>query len=154
MLDALRKLLSAKESSSAGAGAQDDTDLPLAAAALLLEVGYADFEIRENELDAISTALRNRFGFTETDVGALMEDARAEHHSGHSMYPFLSRVNKAFTPERKVHLITDMWRVAYADRRLDKYEEHRIRKITSLLHVPHRDFIRAKLAVREELGID
>ncbi|MEA3411868.1 MAG: TerB family tellurite resistance protein [Pseudomonadota bacterium] len=153
MLDALRTLFSPDEA-PVGSADREDKDLPLAAAALLLEVGYADAEIREDELEAISTALRNRFGFTESSVQTLIEDAHEQHQGEHSMYPFLSKVNKAFSPSRKVHLIADMWRVAYADRRLDKHEEHRIRKISALLHVPHRDFIRAKLEVREELGID
>lgn len=153
MLEVLRTLFSPDEA-PVGAADREDKDLPLAAAALLLEVGYADSEIREDELEAISTALRNRFGFTESSVQTLIDDAHEQHQGEHSMYPFLSKVNKAFSPSRKVHLISDMWRVAYADRRLDKYEEHRIRKISALLHVPHRDFIRAKLEVREELGID
>jgi uncharacterized tellurite resistance protein B-like protein len=41
-----------------------------------------------------------------------------------------------------------MWRVAYADERLDKYEEHLIRKISDLIYVSHRDFIRTKHSAR------
>ncbi len=39
-----------------------------------------------------------------------------------------------------------MWRVAYADGHLDKYEEHLIRQVAELTYVPHQDYIRAKLA--------
>jgi hypothetical protein len=46
-----------------------------------------------------------------------------------------------------------MWRVAYADRRLDKYEEYQIRRLAELLHVPHQAYIRAKLrAKRQAMG--
>ena len=34
---------------------------------------------------------------------------------------------------------------AFADGEVDKYEEHLIRRISDLLHVPHRQFIAAKL---------
>jgi uncharacterized tellurite resistance protein B-like protein len=44
-----------------------------------------------------------------------------------------------------------MWRVAFADRRLDKYEEAQIRKIADLLYVPHKDFIRTKLRVQQAM---
>ena len=37
-----------------------------------------------------------------------------------------------------------LWDVAYADGRLHKYEEHLVRRIADLIHVPHRTFIRAK----------
>ena len=44
-----------------------------------------------------------------------------------------------------------MWQVAYADGHLDHYEEHLIRRVADLLYVEHRDFIQAKLAVRNDL---
>ena len=37
-----------------------------------------------------------------------------------------------------------LWRVAYADGDLDKYEEHLVRRIADLIHVPHSVFIRMK----------
>ena len=39
-----------------------------------------------------------------------------------------------------------MWKVAYADSNLDKYEEHLIRRVAELTYVPHQDYIRSKLA--------
>ena len=36
-------------------------------------------------------------------------------------------------------------------RHLDHYEEHLIRRVADLLYVEHRDFIQAKLAVRNDL---
>ena len=37
------------------------------------------------------------------------------------------------------------WLVARADNVIDKNEEHRIRKLTELLHLNHTDFIRSKI---------
>ena len=37
-----------------------------------------------------------------------------------------------------------MWKVAFADGDLDKYEERLIRQMSDLIHVSHRDFIRLK----------
>ena len=45
-------------------------------------------------------------------------------------------------------MLTAMWRVAFADGDLDKYEEHLIRRTTELLRLDHSDFIRAKQAGR------
>ena len=44
-------------------------------------------------------------------------------------------------------LLEDLWRVAYADDKLDKYEEYQIRKIADLLYIPHSIFIQSKLNV-------
>ena len=38
-----------------------------------------------------------------------------------------------------------LWDVAYADGRIDKYEDYTIRKISDLLYIKHADFIKAKL---------
>jgi uncharacterized tellurite resistance protein B-like protein len=42
-----------------------------------------------------------------------------------------------------------MWRVAYADARLDAHELHLMRRIADLLHVPHLDSMAAKMRARE-----
>jgi uncharacterized tellurite resistance protein B-like protein len=39
-----------------------------------------------------------------------------------------------------------MWKVAYADGDLDKYEESIIRKVADLLYIWHSDFVNTKLA--------
>jgi uncharacterized tellurite resistance protein B-like protein len=44
-----------------------------------------------------------------------------------------------------------LWRVALSDAELEKHEEHLIRKIANLIHVPHPDFIDAKLRAQESL---
>lgn len=126
--------------------------LELATAALLLEVGYADFEIQDEELKIIATALKQNFKFSEQEIQSLIEAALKQHESNESLHPFVHIVNNNFSASEKVRVIETMWQVAYADRRLDKYEEHRIRKIADLLYVPHRDFIRTKLAVQEQLN--
>ena len=49
-------------------------------------------------------------------------------------------------------LLRMLWRVAYADGRLDKYEEALLRKLGDLLFLSHDDFIREKLAVIDDQG--
>jgi uncharacterized tellurite resistance protein B-like protein len=79
----------------------------------------------------------------------LLELVLAKDEDMVSMHPFLRMINDHFTPEQKCRIVEDMWRVAFADHSLDKYEEAQIRKIADLLYVPHKDFIRAKLRMQE-----
>ncbi len=37
------------------------------------------------------------------------------------------------------------WEIARADNVVDKHEEHRIRKLSELLHLNHSDFIKEKI---------
>ena len=45
-----------------------------------------------------------------------------------------------------------LWEVAYADGRIDKYEEHLLRRLVDLLHIPMADYIRAREAVVAAAG--
>jgi uncharacterized tellurite resistance protein B-like protein len=42
-----------------------------------------------------------------------------------------------------------LWQLAYADQTIDKFEEHLIRKLAELLHVPHKHFIQAKHSAKD-----
>ncbi len=135
---------------------QDEVDdahiMHLATAVLLLEVSRADFDISEEELQAIVCALADRFQFTEQEVQNLIDLARSEQDNHVSIYPFVKIINDGCTMEEKKDLLLDLWKTAYADHRLDKYEEYQIRKIADLLYLPHSAFIQTKLDVLEGRG--
>ena len=119
----------------------------LAAAALLIEVSRADFDIQDEELEAIATSLQARFGFTDNEVQNLINLALTEQDSQVSIHPFVKIINENCSAEEKRLLLEDLWRVAYADNKLDKYEEYQIRKLADLLYMPHSSFIKTKLNV-------
>jgi uncharacterized tellurite resistance protein B-like protein len=43
--------------------------------------------------------------------------------------------------------------VALSDGALDKHEEYLVRKVADLIHVAHRDFIKARHLAMHEMGI-
>jgi uncharacterized tellurite resistance protein B-like protein len=150
MLSAIKTFLASKASSE-GVSQPTALTLQMAAAGLFLEVSRADFKIGEDELKIVAEALKSHFAFSDKDAQELLELALARDEEAVSMHPFLRLINEHFTPDQKRHIIEDMWRVAFADRRLDKYEEAQIRKIADLLYVPHKDFIRTKLRVQQAM---
>ena len=80
-----------------------------------------------------------------------MERARRETDKATSLYPFTGLINQHFSPEQKAQVVEALWRVAYADGTLDKYEEHLVRKVAELIHVSHSTFIRTKLKAKQRL---
>ena len=127
-----------------GAAADAVRQRHLAAAALLTEVARADAHRDETEEGAMQEALSRAFGLSADDISTLLRDAQAEVAASASDYAFTRLINEGFTAEEKSALLTEMWRVAFADGNVHKYEEHYIRRITALLHVPHSEFIRTK----------
>ena len=123
--------------------------LHLASAALLLEVSRADFDIQDEELETIAQSLSQRFSFSEDEVNNLINLALTEQDNHVSIHPFVKIINDGCSAEEKKRLMEDLWHVAYADEKLDKYEEYQLRKIADLLYIPHSVYIQTKLNVTE-----
>ena len=122
----------------------------LAVATLLVEIARADFEVDSSERTAIRRMLASAYGLDPGTVRSLVEEAERAVEEAVSLYEFTRRLNDELSPPEKVEIIEMLWRVAFADGRLDKYEEHLVRKAADLLYVPHRRFIRAKLKIEGE----
>lgn len=123
----------------------------LATAALLFELLKTDSHIDERETQALRAVLKRTFTLDDAALDEIVALAEAETHQATSLYEFTSLINRDYDPQQKIELIANMWRLAFADHVLDKYEEGLIRRTADLIHVSHSDFIRSKLAVREEL---
>jgi len=122
--------------------------IQFAMAALLLELARADFDPQDKEQDLILTLLRDTFALQEADLLALLELAGAASNEANDVFQFTQLVNQHYSHDDKIQLVEQLWRVAFVDGRLDKYEEQFIRKLSGLLHVAHSDFIKAKLRAR------
>lgn len=127
--------------------------LQLATAALLIEVSKGDFEVTEDERQAIQEALRKSFGLTTKETEEIVALADEELSQSVSIYEFTHLVDRNYTPEQKIHIVGLLWQVAFSDERLQDREEFLVRKIAKLLHVQHRDFINEKIRIKKELGL-
>lgn len=123
--------------------------LQLATAALLVEVSRADHEIKDDERRVISEAVRKTFNLSEHDTELLVRLAEEEAQTATSTHQFTHLIDGHFSIQQKVQIVELLWRVAFADADKDRHEEHLIRRIADLLHVPHREFIDAKVRARD-----
>ena len=124
--------------------------LQVAAAALLIELGKADYASSDAEQTVITEAIRRRSGLDDNELADLMAAARRSSAQSTSLYEFTSLINEHYSVEDKFALILELWRVAAADGDIHKYEDHLIRRIADLIYVSHSDFIRAKLQVLQD----
>lgn len=125
-----------------------------ATAALLIELARADFEEDDLERSLILAMLRDTFDLDDSVLDELLELAESGADEAHDVYQFTQLVNDQYDYEDKQKLIEKLWRVAFADGRLDRYEEQFIRKVAGLIHVAHGDFIKAKVDVLEQIEQD
>ena len=129
----------------------DDKTSIKACVALLLETSMADEILDESELMALKNTLQKDFQINEDEIDELIDLAKENVEDSTSLYEFTRDINDNFDAAEKVKLIESMWKIAYADGNIDKYEEHIIRKVSNLIYVAHSDFIKAKLSAKEQI---
>ena len=129
----------------------DDKTSTKACVALLLETSMADEILDESELMALKNTLQKDFQINEDEIDELIDIAKENVVDSNSLYEFTRDINDNFDAAERVKLIESMWKIAYADGNIDKYEEHIIRKVSNLIYVAHSDFIKAKLSAKEQI---
>ena len=140
MLNFLKKIFKKK-----GQEKETVSDINLACAIILLEVSYSDFEIKEVETDKMLKFFETDLNLSKDKSIWLNEEAQKIHKDTNCLRKYIKLINDSYTKEEKVNLINIAWRIARADNEIDKYEEHRIRKISELLYLNHSDFIKEKI---------
>ena len=129
----------------------DDKTSTKACIALLLETSMADEVLDESELMTLKKTLQKDFQVNEDEIDELIDLAKENVEDSTSLYEFTRDINDNFDANERVKLIESMWKIAYADGNIDKYEEHIIRKVSNLIYVAHSDFIKAKLSAKEKI---
>ncbi len=122
----------------------DSHSLPRAAAALLLEMAVTDEGAGDVELDVIHDAMRAAFGMDAAELQALMDEAHEARKDAVSLYDFTRQLRVGLDADVRAELVEWLWRIAFADERLDKHEELLVRRVADLLGVSHGEFMRRK----------
>ena len=131
---------------------QEESNLTLlnnSCAALLVEIAFADKDFGETEKASLKQSLIETYAIDESDIEEIIRDAEDTVSESTSLYGYTSIVNTEFQYEDKLKLLRNLWKIAYADGYLDKYEEHLLRKVSDLIHISHSDYINIKLEIRE-----
>lgn len=147
MLKALKSLFDDADSSRPIAG-QERRHLHAAVASLLHEASRVDLHEDGAEQAAAELALVDLFGLTAQAVAAALAGGRAKAKQLTSYFGPVAVIKRDMGQAERVRLIEHLWRVAYADGRLDPYEDHYVRKIGHLLYVANTDIMLARNRAR------
>lgn len=128
----------------------EEHQLKLASASLLIEMIRMDHKIAQAEHDMVKALIKRDFNLSEDETETLFTLAEEESENAIDYYRFAKLINKEYDSAAKIKIIENLWHIAYADGELDKYEEHYLRKVAELIHVPHKEFIKAKHRVLEK----
>ncbi len=129
----------------------DDAQLEIAFAALLIEAARIDEEYDAGETVIIERALKKRFGLSDADASALRARAEAAQSGATDIQRF-TKVAKAMSREEKIELVEELWEIVLSDGARDPYEETLIRQICGLIYVDDQDSGAARARVAARLG--
>ena len=71
--------------------------------------------------------------------------------AAYDYFRFTDPLDAALTHQQKVDLVEAMWRVAYADGKVEPLENTVINKVAGLLHVSHGEYIAAKMRAKPKI---
>ena len=141
MIERLKKLFAVPESEPVK---PDAHQLAVAATALMVQLSRVDNHEDERELKTIVDCAVKAHQVTREEAEEILQDALAHAEDATSLYEFTGQINDHLDQEQKQILLESIWHVALADGRIDKYEEHLIRRMADLLHLNHREYMQAR----------
>ena len=123
-------------------------EIELTASLLAYEIARGDGDVSESELSIILNEIKKitpRVGKSEEEILNIIQDFS---NNSISFHEFIEDLNKDYSKEDKLALLTFLWSVAYADSVLEVNEERLIRRIADLIHLKDMDVLKIKDKVK------
>ena len=98
--------------------------------------------------------MTDKIKLTDDEAAQLVELAHQTARGSSDFFQFTSKINESFDMEDKIRMVEHLWRVAYADGVLTAHENHLMRRVSDLLHVPHGAYINAKMRAKQALRVE
>jgi uncharacterized tellurite resistance protein B-like protein len=144
----IRKLMDRVADAIAATDNKPDIDrdeaIRLATAVLMIDVARADHVFDESEFDSILELVRSHFSLPAEQAAELVIAANEKAEDLVSAYDFTKVLHDHLDHGEKARIVGLLWKIAYADGRLDKYEDSLVLKISDLLHVSRGLVMRLK----------
>ena len=120
----------------------------LTASILAYEIARADGEVSDDELSIILKEIKKltiKVGKSEEEILKIIENFSENSISFHE---FIEDINKDYSKEDKLLLLSFLWTVAYSDFDLEINEERLIRRIANLIHLKDIDVLKIKDTIK------
>jgi uncharacterized tellurite resistance protein B-like protein len=98
----------------------------------------------ESEFDEVLKLVQVHFGLDAEHAADLVVEASGKAEDLVDIHEFTKLLHDYLTEDEKAQIVSLLWRIAYADGRLDKYEDSLVLKISDLLYVSRGRVMRLK----------
>tara|TARA_Y100001935_G_C17266996_1_gene489728 strand:+ start:583 stop:1014 length:432 start_codon:yes stop_codon:yes gene_type:complete len=119
-------------------------EIELTASVLAYELARSDGEITEDELCVLMSEIQKiakKVGKSKDEILKIIEVYSADSVSFHE---FVEDINNNYSKQEKLDLLYFMWKMAYADNKLDVDEEKLIRRMADLIKIKDIEVLKLK----------
>ena len=121
-----------------------DFEIELTASVLAYEIARSDGEIDDNELEVLMEEIKVISKKVNKDEAEIFEIIEKYSKDSVSFYEFVEDINNDYTKDEKLSLLKFMWKIAYADGKLEVDEERLIRRLADLIRIKDMDVLKLK----------
>lgn len=143
ILDQVAQAIVGTADDEADAAAREHA-LRMATAVLMIDVARADYQFDEDEFDRVLRLCESHFELSPDEAAELVNAANEKAEDLVSVQEFTHLLHNSLDERDKARIVELLWQIAYADGRLDKYEDSLILKISDLLYVNRALVMRLK----------
>ena len=133
-----------KKSEVAPQKKQANFEVELTAAVLAYEIARSDGDIDEKELSVLMSEIEviaEKVGKNKHEILKIIEIYSKDSVS---FYEFVEDINKNYSKDEKLNLLKFMWKMAYADNKLDVDEERFIRRMADMIKIKDMEVLKLK----------
>ncbi len=147
----IKKFFGGADSSAAESSKDNiEHDVRVATCAIFIEMAGIDGEFSDAERNRIVTLLQQQFDLSPEHAAELQKVAGEKLEGSIDIWQFTNRINQNYTVDEKMEVMELVWRVVYADGKLDAHENYLVRKLATLLRLSHSQMIDAKLRAKRK----
>ena len=121
-----------------------DFEIELTASVLAYEIARSDGEISKDELSVLMQEIEKIALKVGKEKSEILKIVEIYSKDSVSFYEFIEDINKNYTKEKKLSLLSFMWKIAYADGRLDVDEERLVRRVADLIKIKNIEVLKLK----------
>mgnify|MGYP001362820231 FL=1 len=121
-----------------------DFEIELTAAVLAYEIARSDGEISKNELALLMKEIELIAKKVNKDKKEIYRIIEIYSEDSISFYDFIEDINQNYSKDEKLSLLEFMWKIAYADGKLDVDEERLVRRVADLIRIKDIEVLKLK----------
>ena len=119
-------------------------EIELTAAVLAYEIARIDGDINKDELSLIMEEIKDLAKKVNKNEDEILKIIEIYSKDSVSFHDFVEDINKQYTKDEKLSLLGFMWRIAFADGKIDVNEEKLIRRLADLIRIKDIDVLKLK----------